>query len=238
MTLAAIRTAIRNFCKEASTDVGTLFPADNIYLDFFINSACDFVILDLARDIPSYFLSYEDISLVSGTQSYTLTKEWLQLWTINRNVTGQYPQPLTYIPWTSQLYAEYSGQTQEEPDAYTLAGAAIYFLPKPSVAKTGYARVWVIEPELATIGTSGPTKIPRLAQQLIPLMAMTQIATMLEASAETWVKLYGTLLKKVIDVLGYPIQGQPRTIGESFKDKVLYDARDRTTFDRIGFFDR
>ena len=237
MTLAQLRSAVRNFAREQSTEAGALFPSDNVLLDHFINSACDFVVLDLVRELPNQFLAYEDITLVANTQPYTLTKEWLQIWSVNKNVTGDSPNPLTYIPWHSEVLAQYTGQTEAEPPCYTIAGNSIYFLPKPASAKTAYARVWLIEPELATIGTDGPTKIPRIAQRLIPLQAMIQIGTMLETSVSTWAGLYQVLYKKVVEVLGNPIQGQPRLIGDSFGDKALYDTRDPALYDRNGFFD-
>jgi hypothetical protein len=238
MTLAEIRTSVRNFAKATSTAAGTLFPADNVLLDYFINSACDFVVLDLVKELPNRFLAYEDITLVANIQTYTLTKEWLQVWAMNLNITGRSPIPITYVPWTDEVLAQYSGQTSAEPPIFTISGNSFYFLPKPAAAKANYARVWVVEAELATIGTDGPTKIPRIAQRLIPLQAMIQIGTMLEANIQNWAGLYAMLLKKVSVVLGNPIQGQPRFIGGSFRDKAIYDSRDPTGYDPIGFFER
>ena len=64
MTLAEIRTAVRNLIKSQSSETGTLFPVDNVLLDFFINTAAKVVVLDLARGAPDKFLTYEDVSIL------------------------------------------------------------------------------------------------------------------------------------------------------------------------------
>lgn len=235
--LQQLRQAIRNLCKEQSTEAGALFPADNILLDFFINQACDYVVLDLAKEMPHRFLSFEDISFTANLQYYTLTTEWMQVWSMNRNVAGKSPTPIPHVPWTAELLSQYTGQTSADPEGYTIVGNSFYFLPTPSVAKTDYARAWILEPELPTLAAGGPTKIPRMARGLIPYAAMISICTMLEVSANNWAGLYAALQKKVVDVLGNPIQGQPRFIGPSFREAIDSDSREKAFFDKTGFFD-
>jgi hypothetical protein len=239
MTLAELRSSVRNLAREQSSDTGALFVSGDVLLDFFINAACDVVVLDLAKETPGRFLSNDDISLVANKRDYALTtgKEWLQILSVNKNVSSQRPTPIPYVPWTEELLAQYSGETAPEPSAWSTVGSTIYFLPMPSVAVTNYARVWFIAAEASTLATAGPTYIPRIAHRLIPLQAMIQICTMLETSVNNWAALYAMLLKKVSDVLGNPVQGQPRFIGPSFRGMVSEDTRDRAFFDKSGFFD-
>lgn len=55
MTLAEIRTAVRNLVNEQSTDTGALFPADNVLLDWFINQASVQVAIDLYEFMPTTY---------------------------------------------------------------------------------------------------------------------------------------------------------------------------------------
>lgn len=237
MTLATLRSAVRNLVREQSSDTGALFVADNILLDYFINAACATVVLDLSKECPHLFLTYEDITITANTQTYTLTKSWLQIWSMNRKVTGKAPWPLQYIPWSSEARLINSGDTASEPAAYTVVGQSIYFIPTPSTTTAGYCRAWIIEPEADPIVTNGPTKIPAIAQHLIPYQAMIQINSMLETTMQTWAAIYGAMLKKVVDVLGNPIQGQPRFLGPSFADTLGSDGREKAFYDKSGFFD-
>jgi len=81
MNLAAIRAAVRNLVKSQSSDVGTLFPSDNVLLDFFINAAAKIVVLDLAKNTPESFIASEDVSL-------PLSAGGLKTCTINAAGTG------------------------------------------------------------------------------------------------------------------------------------------------------
>jgi len=239
MTLAELRTATRNLSRQAESDSGTLFPAGDVLLDWFINSAAELVTLDLVDYLPSNFLTYEDISLVAGTSSYTLTAEWLQIYAMKRNVTDESAQIIPYYETTEELLAQVNGETAEFPVGFTLKGNSIIFMPKPSVSKTSYARCWIIAVESATIGSAGPTYIPRHAHRLIPLMACVLIGQMLESKATGyWEKMYQYWLGRVRDIVGQRIQQQPTFVKGSFTDKMYRDSRDLAFIDRVGYLDR
>jgi hypothetical protein len=237
MTLATFRTTVHNLAKEQNTDAGALLVADNVLLDYFINAACQTVVLDLAKEVPHLFLAYEDITLIANIQSYTPTKDWLQIMSFNRRVTGKAPYPLQFVPWHSEANLINTGDTDANPAAYTIVGKAIYFIPTPSTATAAYARLWVIEAEADPMVANGPTKIPAVAQHLIPLQAMILISSMMETTIQAWAALYGAALKRVTNLLGSPIQGQPRFLGPSFADTLGSDSREKAFYDKSGFFD-
>ncbi len=237
MTLADIRADIRNLAKEKDAEAGTLFPPDNAIIDLYINTAVELVIVDLVPFLPTFFLDYEDINLAALTQGYTLTKEWLQIWNMAKNVSGERAQPLEYIPWHDELLAQYVGETADYPRAWTLKGNTIMFLPKPASAQTAYARAWIIKPEVATMVTAGPTMIPRVAHRLITLKALELISATLEVGIlVAWEKLYNKFFGAITKVLGNLVQGQPRFLGTSFREKQFVDRRDPAFFDTGGFF--
>lgn len=235
MTLAQIETAVRNLAKDTSAEAGTLFPSDNTLLDFFIDSAAELVVIDLVPYLPTFFLDYEDITLVANDQDYTLTKEWLQIWNLAKNVSGEDPQPIEYIPWHDELVAQYVGETMEYPRAWTLRGNQIIFLPKPSTGVTNYARVHIIKPEAAVMVAGGPAMIPRVAHRLVVLKAMELVSTMLEVKiVQVWEKLYAKFFGGITKVLGNLVQGQPRFLGNAFREKQYVDRRDKALFDLAG----
>jgi len=237
MTLADIRTDIRTLAKDTSAEAGTLFPSDNAIIDLFINMAVELVVVDLVPYLSTWFLDYEDINLVALTQPYTLTKEWIQIWNMAQNVSGERPRPLEYIPWHDELLAQYVGETADYPPAWTLKGNTIMFLPKPASAQTAYARAWIIKPEVATMVTGGPAMIPRIAHRLIPLKALELISVTLEVGIlAAWEKLYNKFFGAIQRVLGNLVQGQPRFLGSSFREKQFVDRRDPAFFDTGGFF--
>lgn len=238
MTLAEIRTQVHAFIKEESTDVGALFPPDNVNLDAFINLATQYVAVDLARFLPDSFLTYEDITLVANTQDYTLTKSWYQIFTLNYNVTSGSPMPLTYVSPQDELYAQLNGETADEPNYYSVYGNSIRFLPKPKTAKTAYARAWIIQTE-STLTSAGPLIIPTPCHSLISLYATHLIAQSIESSNEQkWLQAYTITFEKMTDVLAYRIQGQPKTLRTAFSNKQNVDARDKAFYDLSGFFGR
>jgi len=237
MTLLQIEADIRALVKDTSAEAGTLFPSDNALLDLFINMAAELVVVDLVPFLPTFFLDYEDINLVALTQGYTLTKEWIQIWNMAKNVTGEDPRPLEYLPWHDELLAQYVGETADYPRAWTLKGNTIMFLPKPASAQTAYARAWIIKPEVATMVAGGPAMIPRIAHRLISLKALELISTVLEVTAlVAWEKLYAKFFGATTKVLGNLVQGQPRFLGSSFREKQFVDRRDPAFFDTGGFF--
>jgi len=236
MTLAEIRTAVRSLLKESQTDEGTIFPSGDVLLDFFINMACELVVLDLAEFMPEVFLNSEDITLVAGTSEYTLTAEWMRVWAMMKNVTNESPTIIPYADIQSLSSRMYTGETATDPEAWTLKGDTVIFIPTPSAAKTDYARFWYIAPEAATMVSGGPAIIPRMAHKLIPLQACMVICAMDGADKTRWETLYGYTAQRIRDTYQFRIQQQPRFIGGSILDKTGGDTRDRALYDKLGFF--
>lgn len=238
MTLDQIRTAVRSIIKENETDSGALFPSNNTLLDFYINMACEQVVLDLVEFIPECFLTYEDISLTANTNPYTLTTEWIQIWAMLKNVTNEAPRPLLYITRTDEAYKKYAGETAEDPEAWTLYGDNIEFLPTPASDKSNHYRCWIIAAEASTMAATGPAYIPRMAHKLIPLYAGVLIAETVESTKmDTMLLLYQKWLTKVTDVIGFRVQQQPRFLGESFRSKRVISTLDPAFYDIHGFFE-
>ena len=231
MTLAALRAALRYIVKDWETDSGTLLPSDNTLIDIYLNWATEQVTLDLADLLPETFLTYEDVSLIADTPTYTLTAEWLQIYAIQKNVTSESPKLIPYRDIKLLPFKGYTGETAEHPKCWYLKGNSIGFWPTPNTAKTDYARVWIIQPEAATIGTDGPTIIPRIAHKLIVIQAAILIGVMNEVSISNLEMLYARMLNKVVGILGYPVQQQPRFLGESVLDLESVEARDKAFYD-------
>jgi hypothetical protein len=231
MTLAELRSAVRYLSKEWETDSGTLFPSDNTLLDLYLNWACEQVVLDLVEFLPETFLTYEDITLVASQAPYTLTAEWLQIWAIQKNVTSEAPKLIPYRDVKQLPFKGYTGETAEFPKCWYLKGKSICFWPTPSVAKTTYARAWIIQPEVATIVAAGPSIIPRVAHKLISIQACILAAIMNETSITSLETLYARLLGQVRGVIGVQVQQQPRFLGESVLDLENVEARDKAFYD-------
>lgn len=231
MTLAELRSAVRYLSKEWETDSGTLLPSDNVLLDLYLNWACEQVVLDLVEFLPETFLTYEDIALVASQVPYTLTAEWLQIWAIQKNVTSEAPKLIPYRDVKMLPFKGYVGETAEYPKCWYLKGKSICFWPTPSVDKATYARAWIIQPEVATIVTAGPSIIPRVAHKLIPIQACILAAIMNETSVTGLETLYGRLVGQVRGVLGVQVQQQPRFLGESVLDLESVEARDKAFYD-------
>jgi hypothetical protein len=237
MTLAELRSATRYLIKDWETDAGTLLPSDNALIDILLNWACEQVVLDLVEFMPETFLDYEDISLVAATAAYTLTKEWLQIWAIQKNVTSESPKLIPYRDIKLHPFKTYVGETAEHPKCWYYSGSSIAFKPTPSTAKTNYARVWIIKPEAAAIVTGGPAIIPRIAHKLIPIQACILIAVMNELSINAMELLYARMLGQVRGVLGFRVQQQPRFLGESILDLESVEARDKALYDLSSPFE-
>lgn len=232
MTLAEIRIAVHNLIKEWETDAGALLPSGDVKLDFYINMATKQVVLDLVEFVPECFLTYEDISLTANTNPYTLTKEWIQIWAMLKNVTNESPRPVPYIKRTDETYKKYVGQTAADPEAFSLYGDNIEALPTPSIDKANYWRCWIIAAEASTMAVSGPAYIPKMAHHLVPLYAGVLIAETVESGKmQTMAALYQKWLTKVTDVIAYRIQQQPRFLGSSFHEKRVFSTRDPAFFD-------
>lgn len=236
MTLEEIRTAVRNLCKEWEEDSGTLFPSNDTLLDFYINWACEDVVLDLVEFMPEDFLTSEDISLVADDFDYDLTAEWLMLWSLQRKVTDKSYRDIPYIPVNDR--PDYVGETAEDPVGFFLKGTTIIFVPTPSAAKTDYARAWIVVPEVASMAATGPVYIPRMAHRLILLDAAILIGYMNDREIGNIAALYKLQHKRVIDSLTNRVQQQPQFLRPSFLSRISGDRRDRAFYDKSPFFRR
>ena len=240
MTLAQIRTAIRDILKEQETDAGTLLPSGDALLDRFIEWSTEQVTLDLIDWLPEKqdFIDYEDITLVANQANYTLTAEWLQIWCMQKNVTDKSPRQIDYIDISQKPFSMNIGETAADPTGWYLDGTTIYFVPTPSAAATNYARCWMIVPEGATMASTGPAYIPRIAHKLIVFYAAILIGMMNEYDIRALVGMYEKMLDKVVGVVGYKIQQQPRFLKGSHFEKSGISTRDRAFYDYYseGFF--
>ena len=208
MTLAEIRTAVRNITKEWQTDTGTLLPADNVILDNYINWATEDVVVDLVPFMPEVFLYSETISLVASTGGYNLTQEFLRIYCIQREVSGSAPIVFEKINVDQrEEKGELVGTETAAPEAYYLKGDKIYFVPTPSTSVANYARAFIIVPEVASMVAGGPAYIPRIGHKLIVLRAAVLIAKMNDSDAITGVLgLYRMELEKVMSIYSKRVQ--------------------------------
>lgn len=231
MTLAQIRTAIHNILKEYSTDSGALLESGDVLIDDFISAAAEDVVLDLVQFLPESFLTSENVTLVADTQNYTLSTEYLQIWSAQKNVSDDSPCPIYEIPIVDRELYEYVGQTDPEPLRFYRKGDDVYFVPTPSAAVTDYAKFWLVAAETAAMVTAGPVYIPRVAHRLIVYKASELIAIMcgdkkVEASLT---RVYEMKFGRVRGVLGVRNQSQPRFLRGSQVD--FGGTRDRTEYD-------
>ena len=237
MTLAEIRAQVRAMLLQDSTDAGTLLPVDNVRLDMYINMATEAVVLDLAEDDPTTFLDTENITLIAGTASYALTKEWLRIMDLKINVTSQSPYSLRYYDTLDDLYLHTVAETAAEPLGWTLKGQSIVFAPTPSVAYTSWATAWILKPEVATMATAGPAILPRASHRLIPIMAVIIIGKVQETVTSEWEKLYAYWYARVANILGFKVQSTPRFVRSSIDNRTSVTTRDPAFYDRLRFFD-
>lgn len=232
MTLAEIRQAVRDLSKEWETDAGTLFPADNVLLDSYINWAIEQVVLDLAQYLPDIFLDYEDISLVASQSEYGLTKEFLQIYAIQVMKPSEYSRLLPFMDVIKLGARVETNKTSTEPEYWYLKGNKIVLAPTPSLNRDNYLRVWIIKPEpLLTEDEDSPEMIPRVAQKLIPIQTCILAAAMNEIPATNYETLYVRLLERTINIFAYRVQQQPRFINESSEELIQRKTGGRTGFD-------
>ncbi len=234
MTLAELRTAVRNITKEWETDSGSLFPSGDVVLDFFINWACEDVVLDLVEFMPDDFLTYEDITLAADDNDYDLTAEWLSIWAMQRKIADQSYQLIPFIPVTDRH--DYDGETAEDPEGWFLKGTTIIFLPTPSATKT--VRCWIVGTEVASMVATGPAYIPRMAHKLIPLDAAILIGYMNDLDIRGPVALYKIQKDRIINSLTNRVQQQPQFLKPSVFSKIVGDRRDKAFYDKSPFFRR
>ncbi len=223
MTRAEIISSTRYLVNEISTDSGALLDDSGNLLDL-LNDAAEIVTLDLLKIMPGQFLTTETVSLVAGTQAYTLTAKFWQIYKVAKNISGEYPRELDAIdPLDEPYYMEVAG-TDSEPSAYYMLGDTIYFVPIPSATTATYAKVWLVRPELAALPSAGPTYIPAVAHRLIAYQMAALIATMLEKDPSPFIQLYNQRFAKVAEVWNARLQSKIRTVRESVAERSIFSA--------------
>jgi len=225
MTLAELVTTTRGLCNEISTDSGALLSDTGNLLEFLAD-AQEMVVLDLLNVMPSQFTTTENITFTAGTQSYTLTTNpnFLQIWKIAKNVSGEPPRELDPIDPLDEPYYMEVAETDSEPTAYYVLGQTIYFVPIPSASTTAYAKVWLVRPEATAVATNGPVYIPPIAHRLIAYQAAALIATMLEKDPAPFIQLYARRLSKVAEVWNARLQNKIRTVRESVAERSAFNS--------------
>ena len=230
MNLAALRTATRNLVNVFSTDTGATLT--DTVLDDFINDAAEQVVLDLAPYHPSVFMTTETISLVADQAPYALTAStWLQVYKVERNVTGQTPKEIEIIDPLLKTFAHNVGEKAAEPKYCYFQGQSIVFVPTPDTDTTDYATVYLIVGEAATIGSGGPTYIPAIAHRLIAYKAAINAGVMYDASTAPYERLYAARLAQVNRLLAGREQQRPRFVRPSIDTRLTTDSRDPAFYD-------
>ncbi len=232
MTRAEIITDVRNLINEQDTDTGALLSDTGNMLTFLADAA-EQVVLDLCGIMPSQLLTSENVTLVAGTANYTLSNEFLQIWKVERNVTGDSPVEIPIIdPIEMQNYLAEVGDTEADYHACYFVGNTLYFVPTPSTAITNYAKVWEIVPEASAVPVTGPAYIPRVAHRLIVYQACSIIATMLERDTTPYLTLYARRLQMVEKVWNARFQTQTRFVRDASGERRGHlgssEDRDRT----------
>lgn len=196
MTLAEIKTAVRNLLNVQSTDTGATLT-DSILTEM-INDAAEEVVLDLLPSMPLQFCTTENITLEVGTASYALSTEFIQVYKVERNVADSEPLELEIIdPLDVQNYMDV-GETSAAPVVCYFMGSSIYFVPTPSAAVNDYCKVYLVVPEATSVPANGPTYIPRIAHRLIVYKSAANVAIMYDVNPAPHIALY----KKRISAIG------------------------------------
>lgn len=188
MTKAELIISTRNVLNVQSTDTGATLT--DAVLGDFLDDAAEEVVIDLLPSMPLQFCITENITLVSGTQKYTLTGEFIQVYKVEKSVTASAPSEIEIIdPLEVQNYMKV-GDTSAAPVICYFLGKDIYFVPTPSAAVTNYCKVYLVTPEAATIATNGPVYIPRLAHRLIVYKAAANASIMYDVNPAPYIALY------------------------------------------------
>lgn len=230
MTLAEILASTRNLVNEQSTDAGALLSDVGNLLDF-VNDAAEQVVMDLLPHMPHMFCVTEDVNLVANTGSYAVTAEFLQVYKVERNVTGKSPKEIPIIdPLKHQFYAK-TGETQEYPWGVWFQGKTMYCRPTPSKSTTAYIKLYLVVPEAASMAVAGPTYIPRVAHRLIIYWAAYLAATSIGVDPTRYLVLYQKRLQQTLKVWRDRYQQEPRFLRESVLDRMVYDDREPYYYD-------
>lgn len=234
MTLVEIEDGVRILIKEHSTEAGALFPADNVKLDFFINTACEMVVMDLVPFMKKIFTLSEAISLIAGTSAYTMTANPLQFMGLYLTKSGFGVNPIREYELAEIPLRMITGETAEDPVGYYVTGAkTINFFPKPSVSYANYALMYFVPQEAAAMAAGGPVVIPAPAHRLVPIKAAIAIMGMNDQSSTSLQSLYQEFLGQIRLTYATRTQGQPRTLLPDFDvlSRGGGDSRDRAFYD-------
>jgi hypothetical protein len=233
MTKAEILSSVRYACNETSTDTGGLL-SDTGNLADFLNDAMEQVTLDLFPTMPGQFLTSENVTLVANQANYTLTNSFIQIYKVEKNITGENPREIAIIDPLEIQYYMATGDTDGEPNACYFVGDTLYFVPTPSAAYTNYAKVWEVVREAATMATAGPTYIPAIAHRLIVYQAASIVQKMMgnDAGSNRFLELYARRLEQVRKVWTGRFQQNPRFIRDSSLERSAVDTRLSVDYDK------
>ena len=233
MTKAAIITAVRALVNEVSGDAGAaLDDAGNLI--GFIEDAVEQVVLDLVDTYPNELLTYEDVSMLAGVKTYTLTKEFWQVLKIAKTIAGENETEMDVIDPLSHQYAETHDETNPRPLGANIINGTLYVYPTPSVAITDYIRVWGIRPEATSMpDPTGPAYLPRVTHRLIVFWAASLVAETFGAkkTAGRFLALYSNRLEKIKSMQKGKFQQAPRFVRESVVERATRDTRERVFYD-------
>ena len=236
MTKAQIISACRYYINETSTDTGALLSDTGNLLDF-IDDSLEEVTLELVSIMPLQLCTTETITLVANQANYTpTTTGYLQVYKVERYETGQPPTQIEIIdPLDLQDHTNI-GDTEADPNACYFIGDVLWLVKTPTTAKE-YVRLWLVQTELATIPTAGPTYLPRQTHRLIVYRTMMNIGELAGISVGRFERLYNHRLKNISRVWTGKFQQEPRFVRGSIHGSRTGDARDRALFDKTGYFD-
>lgn len=219
MTKAEILTAARNLLQVYSTDTGATLT--DTVLGELADDAMEEVALDLIPIMPGQLLTTEDVTLVAGTANYTLTNAtFLQVYKVELHVTDETPKELDIVDPLEFQFVSTVGETIAEPEKCYFLGNTLYFIPTPSAAATGYARVYLVNGEATTIATAGPTYIPRVAHRLIAYKAAWLAAIAYEVNTAPFKELYAKRLETVRRVWAGRFQSKTRFVREGVRERM------------------
>jgi len=231
MTKAQILQAIRDLVNEQSVDAGTLL-SDTGNLLGFVEDAVEQVVLDLVDVYPNELLTYEDVSMVANTKTYTLTKEFWQILKIEKTVAGENPTEIDIIDPLSNQYVEVHDETNDRPYGCWIIGPTLYMYPTPAKAITDYVRVWGIRPEAVSMpDPTGPAYLPRVTHRLIVFWAASLVASMIGAIPDRYQMLYQNRLAQVKSMQKGKFQQAPRMVRESVVERTTRDTREKVFVD-------
>jgi len=232
MTKAQILQQIRDLMREKNTDSGAEF-SDSGNLIVFIDDAMEQVVMDVAviQNFPEYLCGTENITLVANQNNYTLTARWIDIYKLERTVSGEPLSEIRIGPPLDNDAIMNSGETDANPRNCFILGETIYFTPTPAAAHTNYAKAYYTKREAATIATNGPQFLPAESHRLIVYWACALCAVRLGAKPKPFYDLYGLKLRSLERLWERKYQQEPRFVGRSVEEKSVRDSRESAFYD-------